>query len=83
MTLVLAGAGVGAYVLARQSSVFALNRIEVEGAPPEVASEVRATLAQYRGTSLVSFDSPAAPPAGSRASPKSPARASTARSRTR
>jgi cell division protein FtsQ len=57
MTLVLAGAGVGAYVLARQSSVFALNRIDVEGAPPEVASEVRATLAQYQGTSLVSFDS--------------------------
>jgi cell division septal protein FtsQ len=57
LTLVLAGAGVGAYVLARQSSVFALNRIDVEGAPPAVASEVRATLAQYQGTSLVSFDS--------------------------
>lgn len=57
MTLVLAGAGVGAYMLARSSSVFALNRIEVEGAPPKVVSEVRATLAQYQGTSLVSFDS--------------------------
>ena len=57
MTLALAGGGVGAYLLARQSSVFALNHIEVEGAPPEVASEVRATLAPYRGASLVSFNS--------------------------
>ena len=82
MTLVLAGAGVGAYVLARQSSVFALNRIDVEGAPPEVASEVRATLAQYQGTSLVSFDSRRAA-RQPRPSPKSPVRGSTARSRTR
>jgi cell division protein FtsQ len=57
MAFVLSGAGVGAYVLARQTSVFALRRIEVDGAPPEVAAEVRKTLAPYHGTSLVSFDS--------------------------
>lgn len=51
------GAGVGAYVLARQSSVFALERIEVEGAPPAVAAEVRSSLETYRGESLVRFDS--------------------------
>jgi cell division septal protein FtsQ len=55
--VVLVGAGIGAYVLARQTSVFALKTIEVEGAPPAVAAEVRSTLASYRDTSLVSFDS--------------------------
>ena len=53
---VLVGAGIGAYVLARQTSVFALTKIEVGGAPPSVAAEVQATLAPYRGMSLVSFD---------------------------
>jgi cell division protein FtsQ len=51
------GAGVGAYVLARQTSLFAVKRIDVEGAPPDVAAEIRATLASYRGESLVRFDS--------------------------
>jgi cell division protein FtsQ len=51
------GAGIGAYVLARESSLFALNRIEVEGAPAGVAAEIRSTLAPYRGESLVRFDS--------------------------
>jgi cell division protein FtsQ len=51
------GAGVGAYVLARQSSVFALQRIEVEGAPSPVAGEIRSSLETYRGESLVKFDS--------------------------
>ena len=51
------GAGVGAYVLARQSPVFALERIEVEGAPAGVAAEVRSSLDAYRGESLIKFDS--------------------------
>jgi cell division septal protein FtsQ len=55
--LVLVGTGFGAYFLARETSLFALQEIEVEGAPPSVAAEVRATLGLYRGTSLVSFDS--------------------------
>jgi len=55
-TLVLVGAGIGAYFLARETSVFALEQIEVDGAPAPVAAEVRTALADYRGTSLVSFD---------------------------
>ncbi len=54
--LVLVGAGFGAYFLARETSVFALERIEVDGAPPAVVAEVRDALARYKGTSLVSFD---------------------------
>jgi cell division protein FtsQ len=50
------GAGVGAYALARQTSLFSLNRIEVEGAPPGVAAEIRSTLEPYKGESLVRFD---------------------------
>jgi len=57
MAFALVGAGIGAYLLARQTSLFALRTIEVEGAPPAVAAEVRATLGSYRGTSLTSFDS--------------------------
>ena len=54
--LVLVGVAVGAYVGARETGIFALNRIEVEGAPPEVAAEIRSTLAEYQGESLVKFD---------------------------
>src|SRR2546423_7610011 len=56
MAFALVGGGVGAYVLARQTSIFALQRIEVDGAPPSVAAEVRASLQPYRGTSLVAFN---------------------------
>ena len=34
----------GLYALARVTPVFALNRIEVEGAPPAVAARVKAAL---------------------------------------
>ncbi len=47
---------VGAYVAARQTALFALHRIEVDGAPPAVAAQVRATLRPYVGRSLVRFD---------------------------
>jgi cell division protein FtsQ len=47
---------VGAYFAARQTAVFALNRIQVDGAPPDVAAQVRATLRPYVGRSLVRFD---------------------------
>ena len=50
-------AGVGAYALARTSSFFALQHIEVEGAPPAVARQIRDVLEPYRGRSLVAFDS--------------------------
>jgi cell division protein FtsQ len=55
--LLLVGVAVGAYFLARQTALFALDRIQVEGAPPSVAAEVRSTLDNYQGDSLVAFDS--------------------------
>ncbi len=50
----------GAYFVARQTAIFALDRIEVEGASPEVAKEVRRALEPYVGRSLVRFDASAA-----------------------
>jgi cell division protein FtsQ len=58
--LVLVSAAIGTYVAARQTGIFALQRIEVVGAPPDVAAQVRATLRPYLGRSLVHFDSSAA-----------------------
>jgi cell division protein FtsQ len=55
--LLLVGVAIGAYFAARETALFALNRIEVEGAPPRVAAEIRSTLGAYRGESLVKFDS--------------------------
>jgi len=49
------GAGC-AYAVARETSVFAVRSIELRGAPPAVAAEVRAALASYRGRSLVGLD---------------------------
>ena len=51
---------IGGYVAARQTAIFALHRIEVDGAPPAVAAQVRATLSSYVGRSLVRFDAGAA-----------------------
>lgn len=48
---------VGLYVLARSTPMFALNRIEVEGAPAPVAAHVRAALAPLEGHSLLTIDS--------------------------
>jgi cell division protein FtsQ len=45
-----------AYLGARESSVFALEKVEVRGATPEVAGQVRAALAATRGESLVALD---------------------------
>lgn len=56
VALVLAGSGVGAYFGARETGVFALDRIEVEGAPPPTAAMVRAALRPYVGKSLMRFD---------------------------
>ena len=60
VALVLVGAAVGAYVAARQTSLFALHRIQVSGAPPPVAARIRASLDPYVGRSLVRFDAAAA-----------------------
>jgi cell division septal protein FtsQ len=52
----LVAAAAGAYVIARETSMFAVRRIEVTGAPPSVAAQVRAVLAPFDGTSLVALD---------------------------
>jgi cell division protein FtsQ len=50
---------VGGYVAARETSLFALDRIEVTGARPSVVARVEAALAPIQGTSLVSLDAAA------------------------
>jgi cell division protein FtsQ len=50
----------GAYLIARESSVFAVQRIDVRGAPGPLAARIRAALAPLEGTSLVSFSRSAA-----------------------
>ena len=49
-------AAVGLYAAARTTSAFAVERIAVEGAPPEVAAEVRKALAPAVGESLLEVD---------------------------
>jgi cell division protein FtsQ len=49
-------AAAGLYAGARETSVFAIDRIEVEGVPPGTAARVRAALAPLAGSSLVAFD---------------------------
>jgi cell division protein FtsQ len=58
--VVLLGSGFGAYFLARQTSVFALKRVDVQGASPDVAARVRTALEPFVGKSLVKFDAAAA-----------------------
>jgi cell division protein FtsQ len=53
--LLLAAAG-GAYALARETSAFAVQRIEVVGGSGKLRAQVRQSLASVRGTSLVSLD---------------------------
>jgi len=48
--------GVGLYAAARTTSAFAVERIAVEGAPPEVAAQVRKALAPAVGESLLGID---------------------------
>jgi cell division protein FtsQ len=46
----------GAYAAARQTSMFAVGRIEVSGGTPELRAQVRHELATLRGTSLLALD---------------------------
>jgi cell division protein FtsQ len=46
----------GAYAAARQTSMFAVGRIEVSGGTPELRAQVRHELAAIRGTSLLALD---------------------------
>lgn len=52
----IAAVAVGGYLVARQTSVFAVERIAVEGAPSPVAAEVRRVAAGAMGKSLVGLD---------------------------
>lgn len=51
--LVLAGA---AYAIARETSIFAIERIDVRGGSPQVDAQVRAALSSFGGRSLVGLD---------------------------
>jgi len=46
----------GAYLLARESSLFAINTIEVRGGSPQIAAQVRGALASLDGAPLVGLD---------------------------
>jgi len=46
----------GGYLVARETSLFAIDRIEVHGASPRVAVQVRQTLASLVGRPLVGLD---------------------------
>jgi cell division septal protein FtsQ len=52
----LAG-GILAYVVARQTSVFALRAVEVSGAPPMVERQVRTAFDELHGRSLLTLES--------------------------
>jgi cell division protein FtsQ len=58
--LVLVAAAAGAYLLARESSVFAVRSIRVEGVDPQLTARVREALRPLVGASLVSLDRGAA-----------------------
>ena len=49
-------AGLGLYAVARTTSAFAVDQVAVQGAPPEVAADVRKALAPARGESLLRLD---------------------------
>jgi cell division protein FtsQ len=46
----------GAYLVARDSALFAVQRVEIQGAPPAVSREVRAALRPLEGESLLRVD---------------------------
>ena len=52
----LLAVALGGYLLARETSLFAIDRIEVRGGSPQVAGQVRKALASLVGTPLVGLD---------------------------
>ena len=52
----LALVGGGAYAIARETPIFAVERIQVDGATPALAAQVREALRRYDGRSLVAVD---------------------------
>ena len=51
----LVGLAAGAYAIARSTSLFAIEQVEVRGAYPEAAARVRSTLKPIAGTSLLTL----------------------------
>ena len=47
---------VGLYALARESSLFAVKSVKVEGAPPALTRKIDAIVTPFRGRSLVGLD---------------------------
>jgi cell division septal protein FtsQ len=56
VTLLVVGGLIVAYVLARQTSLFAVRAVEVIGAPPTVVRDVERVAVSVRGRSLVALD---------------------------
>jgi cell division protein FtsQ len=52
----LLAVALGGYLLARETSLFAIDRIEVQGGPPSVVAQVRSALAAEVGKPLVGLD---------------------------
>lgn len=52
----LAAIAVGMYYAARESSAFAIQRVAVRGAPPELRTQVRRAVAPFVGESLLALD---------------------------
>lgn len=52
----LIAVAIGGYAVLRESSAFAIRHIEVRGASPTVAAQVRKSLAPVRGRSLLGLD---------------------------
>lgn len=50
------GLAIGLYLLARESSLFAVRTIEVEGAPPALTRKIDAVVAPFSGHSLVGLN---------------------------
>ncbi|HEX3224801.1 MAG TPA: FtsQ-type POTRA domain-containing protein, partial [Gaiellaceae bacterium] len=55
ISIALLALAVGAYVLARQTSVFALREVDVRGGTPALKEQVREALAPEFGRSLVAL----------------------------
>jgi len=56
IAVLVATAAVGLWLGARDTGVFGIRTVEVVGAPPGVAAQVRTALAKVRGTSLLKVD---------------------------
>lgn len=56
VAVLIAALGAGAYIGARETTVFAVTKIEVGGAPEPISRDVRRALAPLRGSSLVVVD---------------------------